>query len=112
MMANTGVSPFDAQRLEAINRIPGDTGNSLTGSEIEYLPLDCHIPDSSPGMTTWKRLFNTLVEFQNKHQKGNHIPGFVKRAMAPAHYPARPTVFHIQKNLLKPGPLPSRHDAG
>ena len=67
------VAPFNAQRLEAISRILGDTEGGLTGTEIGYLLRDSRIPDCSPDMTKWKRLLNAFVTIQNEHQVGNHI---------------------------------------
>src|SRR5208337_800885 len=78
----------------------GDTENGLTGSEIEYLLRDSRIPDSSPDMTKWKRLFNAFVDFQNEHKVGNHVLVFIKRAMAPARYVEKPAVFHARRNRL------------
>lgn len=102
MVAKNKVPPFDAQHLEAISRILGDTDTGLTGSEIGYLLQDCRIPDTSPDMTKWKRLFNAFVEFQNEHKIGNHVLVFVKRAMAPARYLECPTTFHARRNRLNP----------
>ena len=96
------LSPFSAQQLEAVSRILGDTENGLTGTEIEYLLRDSHIPDSSPDMTKWKRLFNAFVDFQNEHQVGNHVLVFIKRAMDPARYVEKPAVFHARRNRLNP----------
>ncbi|WP_205678941.1 TIGR02391 family protein [Aquisphaera insulae] len=100
MMSRNQVPLFDAQHMEAICRILGDTENGLTGSEIANLLRDCRIPDTSPDMTKWKRLFNAFIEFQNKHQMGNHVLVFVKRAMAPARYLENPASFHARRNRL------------
>jgi len=94
------VAPFNAQRLEAISRILGDTEGGLTGTEIGYLLRDSRIPDCSTDMTKWKRLLNAFVTIQNEHQVGNHVTIFIKRAMDPARYVENPTVFHARRNRL------------
>ena len=80
------IPPFNAQKLEAACKILADTGRGLTGSEIGYLLQDCLISDLSPEMTKWKRLFNALVEAQNKHTVGNHLIMFINRALDPVSY--------------------------
>ena len=87
------IAPFDAQHLTSIAKILADTGTGLTGTQIGYLLQDCKIPDVTPGITKWKRLFNAFVEFQNKHQLGNHVIVFVNRAMNPVQYTTAPSVF-------------------
>lgn len=94
------ISPFDAQHLEAACRILADTQNGLTGSEIGYLLQDCRIEDVSPEMTKWKRLFNAMVNMQNKHQVGNHLIMFVNRAMNPVSYSRNKEAFDWRRNEL------------
>jgi hypothetical protein len=60
----------------------------LTGGEIASLLRDCKVPDVSPEMTKWKRLFNALVAIQNEKQMGNYVVMFINRAMNPAQYVA------------------------
>lgn len=94
------VPVFDAQRMEALCRILGDTNEGLTGPQIGYLLQDCRIPDTDPGATKWKRLFNAFVAFQNENHVGNHVVVFVNRAMNPASYTANPTVFKLRQDRL------------
>lgn len=96
------VPPFSPQDLEAICRVLADTDDGLTGSEIGYLLQDCRIPDTDPGMTKWKRLFNALVHFQNEHQVGNHVVIFIKKAMNPASYTGKPGMFRLRQDRLNP----------
>jgi uncharacterized protein (TIGR02391 family) len=98
--ANNRIATFSSQQLEALSRILGDTDNGLTGTEIGYLLQDSRIPDSSPDMTKWKRVFNALVVFQNEHRVGNHVLVFIKRAMDPARYVEKPAVFHSRRHRL------------
>ncbi|MEW6233364.1 MAG: hypothetical protein AB1566_13775 [Chloroflexota bacterium] len=60
------VSPFRSADLEAIAKILADTDSGFKGCEIGQLLAECHVPDVSPTMTKWKRLYNALVEEQNK----------------------------------------------
>jgi hypothetical protein len=80
----TRIPPFPAERLEAISKVLADTETGLTGSEIDHLLRNCDIPNSTPDVTKWKRLYNAFMEFQNPHQVGNHVVVFIARAMNPA----------------------------
>ena len=81
---------FDAGSLEAIAKVLGDTLNGLTGQEIERYLSDCRITDVDPGNTKWKRIYNAFVDFQNKHQVGNHVILLINCAMKP--------VLHLRNN--------------
>jgi len=94
------VQPFSAQDLTSICKILADTMEGLTGTEIGYLLLDCRIPDVSPEITKWKRLFNAFVEFQNKRQFGNHVVVFINRTMNPVQYTDKPSVFVERRDRL------------
>ncbi len=96
----TRIPPFTPERLEAISKILGDTSEGLTGSEIDHLLRNCDIPNPTPDMTKWKRLYNAFVEFQNEHQVGNHVIVFIKRAMDPARYVGEPQVFRSRRDRL------------
>ena len=91
---------FDAQRMEALCRILGDTDDGLSGSQIGYLLQDSKIPDTDPTLTKWKRLFNAFISFQNENHVGNHVVVFITRAMNPASYTARPTDFRLRQDKL------------
>ena len=84
---------FESAQIEAACKVLGDTDNGLTGGEIGHLLREINVPDPSPSLTKWKRLFNALAEAQNKHQVGNHLILFVNKAMAPARYTAAPELF-------------------
>lgn len=94
------IQPFNAQKLEAACRVLADTERGLTGSEIGYLLQDCKVTDVSPSMTKWKRLFNALVEAQNKHQVGNHLIMFINRALDPVSYARDKDKFEWRRNEL------------
>jgi uncharacterized protein (TIGR02391 family) len=94
------VAPFDSEHLTSIAKILADTDEGLTGSEIEHMLRECRIPDPSPTMTKWKRLYNAFVEFQNKRQIGNHVLVFVNRAMKPVRYTSDPGAFERRREQL------------
>ena len=94
------IQPFNAQKLEAACRVLADTERGLTGSEIGYLLQDCKLTDVSPSMTKWKRLFNALVEAQNKYQVGNHLIMFINRALDPVNYARDKDKFEWRRNEL------------
>jgi uncharacterized protein (TIGR02391 family) len=94
------IPPFDAQQLTGIAKILADTDKGLSGSEIGYLLGDCKIPEVSPDMTKWKRLFNAFITYQNEKQFGNHVVVFINRAMNPVQYTKRPDVFAFRKDEL------------
>lgn len=94
------ISTFNAQKLEAACKVLADTERGLTGSEIGYLIQDCKIEDVSPTITKWKRLFNALIEAQNKHQVGNHLIMFINRAMDPVSYAREKEKFEWRRSEL------------
>ena len=94
------IQPFDAQKLEAACRVIADTERGLTGSEIGYLLEDCKLVDISPTMTKWKRLFNALVEAQNKYKVGNHLIMFINRALDPVKYARDKEKFEWRRTEL------------
>src|SRR5579864_6992825 len=93
-------APFPAERLEAISKVLADTETGLTGSQIDHLLLNSNIPNPTPDMTKWKRLYNAFVEFQIEHQVGNHVIVFIKRTMDPARYVEEPNVFRSRRDRL------------
>ena len=94
------IPPFDVQKLEAACRVIADTERGLTGSEIGYLLQDCKLTDTSPTEAKWIRLFNSLVEAQNKYQVGNHLIMFINRALDPVKYARQKEKFEWRRNEL------------
>jgi len=100
--AKNFIPPFDPGHLEAIAKVLGDTTTGLSGSEIGHLLASCRIPDSTPDMTKWRRLYNAFAEFQNRNQAGNHVLVFIQRAMNPGSYTDNPGLFQLRLNQLNP----------
>lgn len=96
------IIPFEQQQLEAIAKVLGDTDEGLTGPQIGHALLQLKIPDPTPSMTKWKRLYNALAEFQNKHEIGNHVVKFVNHAMNPSLYTANAARFRTRRDRLNP----------
>lgn len=96
----TRINCFDSQQLEAACRVLADTERGLSGSQIERLLQEIDVPDLSPGMTKWKRLFNALAMAQNRHQVGNHLIMFINRAMNPVSYARDPGAFIWRRDEL------------
>lgn len=94
------VTPFESEHITSISKILGETNDGLTGPEIEHLLRQCNIPDSTPTMTKWKRLYNAFAEFQNERKFGNHIIVFIHRVMNPVQYTGRPHLFVQRRNDL------------
>lgn len=94
------VPVFNGQQLTAITKIIGDTDRGLTGKEIGHVLPECRIPDVSPEMTKWKRLYNALAEIQNAKQVGNHTVMVINRVMNPVQYTNRPDVFATRRDEL------------
>lgn len=94
------VKPLGAQQIEAIARIMAETSTGLTGSQIGHLLSDCRIPDVSPDMTKWKRLYNAFISHQNQRRYANHIVMFLNRAMNPVTYTATQEVFSARRSDL------------
>jgi hypothetical protein len=94
------VDVFDAQQLTSIAKILADTTSGLTGSQIEHILQDCRMPDASPDMTKWKRLYNAFVACQNEHQAGNHVVMFITRAMNPVQYTGSRDAFSARRDEL------------
>jgi len=94
------IPPFDTQHLTSLAKILADTDNGLTGAQLAALLRDSKIPDVTPEVTKWKRLFNALVDLQNKRQFGNHVVVFIKRAMSPVQYTTNPHTFARRRDQL------------
>ncbi|SHG05066.1 TIR domain-containing protein [Mariniphaga anaerophila] len=90
------IPPISSEVLENLSRVIGDTTTGLTGTEIGYILADSLIPDVTPLMTKWKRLFNAFAEIQNKTQCSNNILTFIQKAMQPVRYIAKNEIFEFR----------------
>lgn len=86
--------------LESICRCIADTDSGLTGNEIGKILADSNIADTDPSLTKWKRLYNAFVNWQNRHQRSDHILNFLKNAMQPTLYVKRQELFESRRHEL------------
>jgi uncharacterized protein (TIGR02391 family) len=86
--------------LESLCQFIADSGSGLTGTEIAKLLADCSIPDTDPGLSKAKRLYNAFVHSQNRHQCSNQVLNFMAAAMKPARYFGKEEVFQYRRNEL------------
>ncbi len=98
--ARNKIPPFDSSALEALAKVLADTDRGLAGSQIQHRLQQCGIPDVDPSNTKWKRLANAFIEFQNRHQVGNHILKFIMVALSPTSYTAEPERFEERRQTL------------
>ena len=98
----TKVPPFSGQQLESIAQVLADTETGLTGTEIGRILAECGITDIVPGITKWKRLYHAFVEYQNERQFGNHVVGFIHKALNPVRYTSDPQKFELRRTALNP----------
>lgn len=92
--------PFTSDQLEIICKILADTNSGLTGSEIGYILDEIKVRDVDPQNTKWKRLFNTFVDYQNKHQDGGRVLAFISKALKPVKYVNRKEIFDTYKEKI------------
>ncbi len=86
--------------LEMISNILGDTDKGLTGSQIHQFLLQCQIDDISANETYLskkKRLYNALVEEQNKNKCSNNILRFIQQVLSPARFLNTPEDFEEKR---------------
>lgn len=85
-MANKIFPPIEGGTLEGIAKILANTDFGLTGTELSRFIPESGLVDVDPGITKWKRLFNSFVEFQNRTKTSNHILKFINITMRPSRY--------------------------
>ena len=98
--AKTTIPQFSSQQLEGISKALGDTTDGLKGSEIGHLRRDCGMPDPTPAITKWQRLYNAFAEDQYRSKIGTHIMQFIVKAMNPVRYTTEPVLFRTRLDRL------------
>ena len=78
--------PFRSGDLEALCKALADTYTGLAGSEIAHTLAQIGVVDTDPTMTKWKRLYNALVNDQNRRLSGNKVLSFISTALQPTRY--------------------------
>lgn len=85
-MAQTPISPFDADIIRGVADVLGDTEEGLSGSQIDQVLQQIRVPNVTPKITKRHRIFNALADHQNRHRNGKSLVAFVNKAMAPVRY--------------------------
>ena len=85
-VAPTQVDPFDADIIQGVADVLGETREGLTNSQIDQALAQARIPNVSPGITKRHRIFNALAAHQNKHGNGRSLVAFIHTTMAPVRY--------------------------
>lgn len=86
--------------LEGIAKALGDTNQGLTGPEIDKFLLEAKLINVDPGITKWKRIFNSFVDFQNRRKISNNILTFITLSMNPARYIGDKDRFDFMRDEL------------
>ena len=99
-MTRKPIPAFTSGQLEAICKVLADTVSGLSGSEIGHILAQVHVADTSPTMTKWKRLYNALVERQNRDRNGDRVFAFIARSLEPARYAGQSEVFEQRRQAV------------
>ena len=78
----------------------GETAGGLTGSEIGQLLRTSQIDDPQAASTKWRRLFDALLQCQQREQCGNCVVKFIQAACTPARYAGRQAEFEARRDKL------------
>ncbi len=94
--------PFPPETLESICKVLGEQN---TGSQIEHYLAQIGMKDTHPGITKWKRLYNSFAHYQNTNKRSNKILNFIKATLSPIRYADNNELFesyrrNINKRLL------------
>jgi uncharacterized protein (TIGR02391 family) len=84
---------FEGTQIEAIARALGHTEEGLSGPEIRFLLPAAQIKDVQPTDTKWRRLHNAFATDQNTRQDRTHILAFIRKAMKPERWLAKPEKY-------------------
>jgi uncharacterized protein (TIGR02391 family) len=91
---------FKQEEVEAISAALGDTNDGLTGSEIGHVLALCRITDRDPELTKRHRIHNALADDQNRRGNRTGVLAFMRHAMKPERYLARPERYEpLRANL-------------
>ncbi len=85
-VAPTSVPPFEADVIQGVADVLGETVEGLSGAEIDQALAQIRVLNVSPGITKRHRISNALAAHQNKHGNGKSLVAFINRTMAPVRY--------------------------
>ena len=87
--------PLSSSVIEGISKALGHTDYGLTGTEIDTFIPQAKLINTSPGITKWKRLYNSFAEYQNRTQNSNSILTFINQTLSPARFIGRESDYHV-----------------
>lgn len=91
---------WDAQVIEGVADVLGDTVTGLAGSQIGQLLAELNISDSLKGDTKRVRLRHALLAKQQEDQASNCVIAFITRSMAPVRYRNDPALRTLRQDAL------------
>lgn len=91
---------FEANHLEQVCSILGDTQNGLTGHEIGRCLTELGMADCYPGTTKRYRLFEALSTQQMTDGDGQCVVKFIETVMNPVRYVRAPDMFEKRQTQL------------
>lgn len=94
------IPSFPGQHLKAIAKVLADTNDGLSGPDIGHILTEIGLSAGDPKMSKWIRLYNGLVDGQNKLGLGNYTIQFITRAMQPVRFLNKPELFESQRIAL------------
>lgn len=94
------IEKFDSNSLQAVCDIVGDTGEGLTGSEIDRLLALSGIENVAAGATKRHRLFAALHNKQQRDGCSNNVVAFIQKVMDPIRYARIPEIFERRRDEL------------
>lgn len=83
MSANSNVPTYSAETIEMVCKALAD---AVTGTQIPNLITRLRPQHDVDGMTKWKRLFNAVVDAQNRQQDGRPLIWLVTQIMQPVRF--------------------------
>lgn len=91
------IPTFSASSIEMVCKVLAD---GCTGAQIPNLIAPLKPADDQAGATKWKRLFNTVVEAQNRQADGRPLIRLVTDVMSPVRFADSPGVFEDLRVML------------
>lgn len=95
--------PWNAQVVEGVVDVLGDTATGLTGSQIGQLLAELDIPDPLVRDTKRVRLRHALLSKQQNDRASNCVIAFITRSMAPVRYRDEPSLRTLRQDALNEG---------
>jgi uncharacterized protein (TIGR02391 family) len=92
--------PWDAQVVEGVADVLGDTTTGLTASQIGQLLADLNVPDPLERDTKRVRLRHALLSKQQNDRASNCVIAFITRSMAPVRYRNEPSLRTLRQDAL------------